>query len=385
MDISKFGDKRTGELVPVIGIEGATHAFLPYPLPVNWEWPQRLWPLLLEARTALAALDGVGKHLPNAQLLLRPLQNREALRSSSLEGTYATPEQQLLFQMDPQYPRSEADPVNAQREVFNYGKALRLRFDGHENLPLSLRLIRELHMVLLDGVRGADAQPGEFRRVQVQIGRPPRFVPPPPQHLEQALDNFEKYLHQDKQFDPLVEAFLAHYQFETIHPFRDGNGRVGRLLLSLTIAEWCSLSNQWLYMSPYFEANKDEYIDRLFSNSSEGSWEGWIEFCLKGVVKQSKDAEKRCELLLKLQQSYKERINTVGASFRLSMLIDDIFISPIVKITTVAKTHNTTYPTAKADIEKLVAANILAPLDVSGQKTYFAPEIFEITYKDALA
>lgn len=385
MDIPKFGEKKTGELVPVTGLEGATHAFIPAPLPVNWTWPERLWPLLLEARTALAALDGVGRHLPNAQLLLRPLQNREALRSSSLEGTYATPEQQLLFQMNPQYPRSEADPINAQREVFNYGKALRLRFEGHENLPLSLRLTRELHKVLLDGVRGADTQPGEFRRMQVQIGRPPRFVPPPPQHLAQTLDNFEKYLHQDKQFDPLVEAFLAHYQFETIHPFRDGNGRVGRLLLSLTIAEWCSLSNQWLYMSPYFEANRDEYIDKLFSNSSEGSRESWIEFCLKGAVKQSKDAEKRCELLLKLQQSYKERVKTVGASYRLSILIDELFISPIVKITTVAKTHSTTYPTAKSDIEKLVAANILAPLDVLGQKTYYAPEIFEITYKDILA
>ncbi len=217
MDLSKFGEKRTGELCAITGIEGATHAFIPAPIPVKWDWPERLWQILLEARTALAGLDGVG-NIFQIQRSLRPLQNREALRSSSLEGTYATPEQQLLFQMDPQYPRSEADPVNAQREVFNYGKALRLRFEGHENLPLSLRLIRELHNVLLEGVRGADTQPGEFRRLQVQIGRPPRFVPPPPQYLDQLLDNLEKYLHAEKSLDPLVEAFIVHYQFEISTP-----------------------------------------------------------------------------------------------------------------------------------------------------------------------
>ncbi|MEZ4601429.1 MAG: Fic family protein [Syntrophotaleaceae bacterium] len=382
MDTNKFGPQKSGELYPIQGVSGATHAFIPAKLPINWKWPEKLWPLLVEARTALASLDGVGKHLPNPQLLLRPLQNREALRSSSLEGTYSTPEQQLLFQIDPQYPKSEADPVNAQREIFNYGKALRLRFEAHDDLPLSQRLIRELHKILLDGVRGSDSEPGEFRRVQVQIGRPPRFVPPPHHFLKDLLDDFEKYLHSEKQYDPLVESFISHYQFETIHPFRDGNGRVGRLLLSLTIAEWCNLSSQWLYMSSYYDSNKDEYIDRLFNVSSKGDWKGWIEFCLKGVVETAKDTEGRCDKLLKLGHSYKERINEVGGSYRLQMILDDLFISPVVTIPWIAKKHDVTYPTAKSDVDKLLSAGILIEFSDAPQKTFYSPEIVQITYQE---
>jgi len=383
MDISKFSENKLGELVQISGIAGATHAFLPNKLPLKWEWPVKLWPLLVEARAALASLDGVGKHLPNPQLLLNPLQNREAMRSSSLEGTYSTPEQQLLFQIDPQYPKSDADPINAHREVFNYGKALKLRFSDRNNLPLSLRLIKELHGILLDGVRGADTEPGEFRRLPVQIGRPARFVPPPPQYLPDLLDNFEKSLHEEKNYDPLVEAFIAHYQFEAIHPFRDGNGRVGRLLLSITIAEWCKLSNQWLYMSSFFDANKDEYIDRLFNVSAKGGLESWIEFCLQGVVVQAQDTEKRCELLLGLAQEYKERLKGVKkGSHRLSAIVDELLISPVVRISGLEGKYGITYPTAKADVDKLAGIGILHELEGVYPTTFFAPEVLNITYKD---
>jgi Fic family protein len=293
MDTGKFTQNKTGELVSITGVASLNHAFIPYPLPPHWAWPTRLWPLLLEARTSLAKLDGIGKHLPNPQLLLRPLQNRESLRSSSLEGTYSTPKQQLLFQIDPQYPSSASDPANADREVYNYGRALRLYAENQYELPISLRLIRELHKVLLEGGRGADRRPGEFRKTQNQIGHPARFVPPPPNYLPECLDNFEKYLHQESPYDPLVNAFIAHYQFEAIHPFQDGNGRVGRLLLAIVIKEWCALSDPWLYMSAFFDENRDEYIDRLFRISTEGDWEGWIEFCLRGVVFQARDTENR--------------------------------------------------------------------------------------------
>lgn len=261
--------------MPVAGIPGEDKAFVPGHFPLRaWEWPNDLWPLLLEAREALARLDGTGKHLPSPDLLLRPLQNREAQKSSSLEGTYTKPEEQLLFQIEPRYPRSKEDPANAFREVFNYAQALRLRATTQQELPLSLRLIRELHKVLMDGVRGSASQPGAFRRGPVQIGRPARFIPPPASYLAELLDSYERYLHQDKQYDPLVEAFLAHYQFEAIHPFFDGNGRVGRLLLAITIAEWCQLSDQWLYMSAFFDNHEDEYIDRLFRISTAGDWKG---------------------------------------------------------------------------------------------------------------
>ena len=288
MDPQIFSDKKTGQITPISGALGLTHAFVPNPLPAEWEWPERLWPLLLEAHTALAKLEGIGKYLPNPRLVIRPLQNREAQLSSKLEGTITDPQQQALFQVEPKYPTSKNDPANAYREVFNYARALRLQLESEEELPLSLRLIRQLHGVLTDGVRGAEQNPGQFRRVQNQIGSPASYVPPPIHYLNGCLDAFEKYLHAEHRFNSLVEAFMVHYQFEAIHPFGDGNGRVGRLLLALTIAEWCGLSNQWLYMSAYFERNKDLYNNLMLRVSTHGNWESWIEFCLKGVVEEAR-------------------------------------------------------------------------------------------------
>jgi len=382
MDIKQFSDPNTGRLVPVSNVSGASHAFIPASLPPQWEWPQELWPLLLDARTALASLNGIGRHLPNPQLLLRPLQNREALKSSSLEGTYTIPEKQLVFQLDPQEPTSEADPVNDYKEVFNYSMALQVTTNDADSLPLSLRLICKLHSILMTGVRGSDKEPGKFRRLQVQVGRPARYVPPPPNEVMPCLDNFEKYLHQNTPYDPLVNAFLAHYQFEAIHPFRDGNGRIGRLLLALTIAEWCQLTNQWLYMSAYFDNNKDDYINCLFDVSTKGAWKEWIEFCLIGVVEQSKDTENRCEKLLTLSEEFKQRLASVKGSNRLNMILDDLLVSPVITIPNLAKKFNVRYQTAKADVDKLKKAKIIKRLREMRQKTFYSPEILAITYQD---
>jgi Fic family protein len=248
-------------------------------------------------------------------------------------------------------------------------------------LPLSLRLIRELHATLMDGVRGSDQRPGEFRTLQNQIGFPARFVPPPPQHLAKALDDFEKYMHsQDVFCDPLVKAFLAHYQFEAIHPFRDGNGRVGRLLLSWMIAEWCDLSNQWLYMSAFFEKRKKEYMDLMLSVSTQGSWEAWIRFCLEGVVAQSIDAEKRCDKLLKLHRDFHERLK--GGALRLSKLVDRLFSVPVITVNQYKKTFGVTYPTARSDLRKLEAAGIVQRLedDAMAEITYYSHAIYRVTY-----
>jgi Fic family protein len=334
----------------------------------------------LEAKTSLARLDGTGKHLPNPEILLRPLQNREAQLSSKLEGTITDPQRQALFQADPRYPVSESDPANAYREVFNYGRALRLRLDGENDLPLSLRLIRELHSILMDGVRGASQRPGEFRTMQNQIGRPARFVPPPPQSLNDTLRDFEKYLHVENGFDPLVRAFLAHYQFETIHPFGDGNGRVGRLLLSLAIAEWCKLSSQWLYMSAFFEKNKNRYMDLLLSVSTRGEWEPWIEFCLEGVIHQATDAEKRCDRLLELHRDFHRRLKK--GSVRLSRIVDGLFESPVVTVLGIKSRFGVTHPTARADLKKLHAMGILDELKGMERITYFCPQIYNVTFED---
>lgn len=381
MDPKEFTPSMTGRLVPVPnGSPDAMFAFIPNPLPPNWDWPGGLWTLLLEARKSLSSLDGTGKHLPKPEILLQPLQGREAQLSSQLEGTITDPQQQALFQADPRYPTSKNDPANAYREVFNYRRALRLRLDGENDLPLSLRLIRELHAVLMDGVRGSEQRPGEFRSIQNQIGWPARFVPPPPQNLTETLDAFEKYLHSDDCFDPLVRAFLVHYQFETIHPFRDGNGRVGRLLLSLMIAEWCHLSSQWLYMSAFFEKRKKEYMDLLLAVSTQGAWEPWIRFCLEGVVAQSIDTEKRCDKLLALHRDFHARLK--GGSVRLSKLVDRLFSSPVITVNRYKSEFHVTYPTARSDLRKLQGLGIVQELEGMNVITYYCNPIYTITFED---
>lgn len=335
----------------------------------------------MEARVALADLNGVGRHLPNSDLLLRPLQNREAQKSSSLEGTYTEPEEQMLFELEPELPQHAADPRNARREVSNYARALRFRREK-EGLPLSLRLIKALHGVLMDGVRGSDRAPGEFRRLQNQIGRPPRFVPPPANLVPQLLDNLEKYLHVDGGPDPLVRAFVAHYQFESIHPFMDGNGRVGRLLLAICIEEWCELSAPWLYMSDFFDRNKDDYIDLMFAVSSQGDWDGWIRFCLEGVVVQAKDTSARCEGLIALNRDFHERVHQIGASTRLSALVDELFLNPVVRVTDARDRFGVSYPTARSDLQKLEEAGVVRLLQGAPQLTYLSVPILRIIYGD---
>ncbi|PXF59451.1 MAG: Fic family protein [Deltaproteobacteria bacterium] len=378
MDVSKFTEEKTGKLVPV-NVPEKDWAFTPDPLPPKWQFPASLWPLLSKARESLARLDGIGRTLPNPELLLHPLQSREALRSSSLEGTYASPQQLLLFELEPREPKSESDPANAWLEVSNYGRALRQGMHFLQRLPLCLRLIRELHKTLLTGVRGKDKAPGEFRKLQVQIGSDRRFIPPPANYLPACLDAFEKRLNQeDLNYDPLVRCYMLHYQFEAIHPFIDGNGRVGRVLLSLMVYKWCDLTMPWLYMSAFFEQYKDEYIDNLFRVSSRGEWERWIEFCLRGTVAHAEDSVRRCDALRILKERYIQKAG--GLSVRAHTIIDDLFTSPVLRIPDVAKKYSITYPTAKTDVQGLVKEDVLQEIEDIRPRTFFSPDIFEIAY-----
>lgn len=382
MKSALFGSRKTGRLVRVAGSRDVTHGFVPDHLPPKWSWPVALWPLLLEAHKALSSLDGVGKHLPNPSLILRPLQNREAQKSSSLEGTYTEPTQQALFDLEPVYPESADDPVNARREVFNYSRALGFWQERRTDFPISLRLIRELHRILMDGVRGSDKNPGEFRKLQNQIGRPARFVPPPPNLLDVLLDRFEHYLHAPKTYDPLVDTFLVHYQFEALHPFMDGNGRVGRLLLGIVIEEWCELSEQWLYMSSYFDENKDRYMELLFRISTEGAWEEWITFCLTGVIETAHDTGRRCDRLLDLHRQFHAQLRAGPGSVRLAAIVDDLFITPVASVSRLAERHDVTYPTARADLRRLEKAGIVRPLESTARIAYYCPAIMDVTYAD---
>jgi Fic family protein len=233
MDKTLFVEGFPGRLWEISANGKLDWAYIPAVLPSDWPPSPEIWELLAQAREELARLDGVGRAMPNYNLLLRPLQRREALTSSSLEGTYATPEQLLLFEIDPKEPQSPNDPESAWQEVRNYSRALDLGLRLLLERPLTLNLIREIHRTLLMGVRGTNKDPGNFRRTQVHIGSDRRFIPPPPNEVMPCLYALETAIHQEKSIDPLIFCFMAHYQFETIHPFLDGNGRVGRLLLSL--------------------------------------------------------------------------------------------------------------------------------------------------------
>lgn len=283
--------------------------------------------------------------------------------------------------VEPRESQSDEDPANDWREVFNYRRALHAGVSSA--LPLSLRLIRDLHRELLTGVRGRDRSPGDFRRAQVYLGVSKRFIPPPPFRLTECLDAFEKYLHRnDTGFDPLVDCFLVHYQFEAIHPFVDGNGRVGRLLLALMVQQRTGLTKPWLYMSAYFEHNREEYIDRLFNISARGDWSAWIEFCLHGAIAQTEDAIRRCDKLLRIKSDFVSRVEAAGGSVRLHQIVELMFNSPFVRVGDLARSLNVTYPTAKADIDRLVQAGILRELATVTPKTYYAPEVFDIAYDD---
>lgn len=380
MQVELFSSISPGELVQVQAAGESESAFIPDPLPPQWEFPAELWPKLLEATNQLNLLEGIGSSLPEPGILLRPLRDREAIRSSEIEGTYATAKELLLFDLHPRESKSETDPINDQREVHNY--RLALEHAEQTELPLGLTLLRELHRILLDKVRGRDRSPGEFRQEQVAIGTTRRFIPPPPYKLIDCLDPFEDYLSRiHSHYHPLVEAFLAHYQFEAIHPFSDGNGRVGRLLMTIMIQKSCGLTRPWLHMSEYFEKSRQRYYDGLFCISTQNAWTPWVEYCLEGVVAQAEATVLRCRQLLESKEEFSKRVQALGGSVRLQGVVDGVFVSPFVRVTSVRDRFAVDYKTAKADVERLAEAGILAEVPGLHPKTYYAPKIFDIAYE----
>ncbi|MBL0928285.1 MAG: Fic family protein [Phycisphaerales bacterium] len=333
------------------------------------------WAALVEAKSRLMLVEGAGQRLMEPAMLLRPLQRREAIRSSAIEDIDATAEELLLFELDD--PR---EAVEGLREVANYERALRLGVERLGEIPLSLRLVRELHAALLVGVRGADKTPGEFRRVQVSIGD--RFVPPPPSELPDCLDAFERAMHGPIAPDPLIAAFWLHYQFETIHPFCDGNGRVGRLLLALSVMSMCGLGRPWLYMSAYFDRHRARYMDLLYRVSTEGAWREWTLFCLRGVADQAVDTARRIDRLLGLRDRYRRRLAEAGVKARVLDTLDELFASPVLTVPIVESRRGVDYKTAKADVARLIDAGILS--EVPGRKpvAYLASAILAAANDD---
>ncbi|HEX5043770.1 MAG TPA: Fic family protein [Candidatus Polarisedimenticolaceae bacterium] len=384
MDETRFSDGKSGRLVRIAASYGSDWAFIPDPLPPKWDFPSELWPLLNAAHVLLTRLEERGRHMSNPALLVAPLQKREALRSSSLEGTHATAKELLLFELSPRDPVSKADPANEWREVHNYDLALRhgyekLHDQSPAGLPLSLRLIKDMHRILLTGVRGSQ-RAGEFRDGQVHVGSDRRYVPPPPERLQECLDSFEKYLNDHgARYHPLVLAYLVHYQFEAIHPFFDGNGRIGRALLSLTVQRWSELTLPWLYMSAYFERYKDEYIDNMFRVSTHGDWTRWIQFCLRGTIEQCQDSIRRCDALNGIRAAM---FHEFGSLPRMHSIIENLFFSPVFTVNDVAKWGNSSRPTAKADIDLLISRKYVRHLKGQRPKNFFAPAIFQAAFSE---
>lgn len=198
--------------------------------------------------------------------------------------------------------------------------------------------------------------------------------------MAECLDDFERFLNDADDIDPLIRTFLAHYQFEAIHPFIDGNGRVGRALLSLCAYQWCGLTQPWLYVSPFFDRHKDEYIDSLFAVSTRGAWDRWLELCLRATVDVCRDAIERCDELRRLRSEYHGK--TDGVNGRMHLLIEDLFSNPMIRVIDAVRRHDVTYPTAKSDIVKLVELGILSELRNTSPKAYFSPAIFNAAYRE---
>lgn len=363
--------------------EGYT-AFVPAPLPPEILWAPPLIRALSDADRTLGWLAGEGGRLPNPHLLIRPFVRREAVLSSRIEGTQATLGELLAAEAGVAIERSPDDL----REVANYVVALEYGIRRLKTLPLSLRLIRELHEKLMKGVRGAHATPGEFRRSQNWIGSPgctlanATYVPPPPSDLAECLGQMEKFFH-DKTLPPLVQIALLHYQFGAIHPFLDGNGRVGRLLITLFLVERLILPTPLLYLSAFFEATRRDYYERLRAVRERGEWEEWAEYFLTGVARQSEDALGRAERINQLVAKWRHEV--AGSSSKTPVkLIDLLAENPYLKANKVAERLGIAFTTVQRAVERFEKLGILKEISrAKRDRVYCAKTLLSILEEPA--
>lgn len=330
--------------------------------------------LLSDADRALGELNGLGRMLPNVDLLISPFVHREAVLSSKIEGTQASVTDVYALEAGQAGEAPSANRAADVREVANYIDSLRYGLEQMRDHPLSLRLLRELHERLMRGVRGNEADPGEFRSSQNWIGRPgcaiseASYVPPPPGEVVAILEQLERYLRSDDAANPpLVRLALIHGQFEMIHPFLDGNGRMGRLVLTLLLVHWGLLSVPLLYLSAFFERRRGEYYGHLLSLSQRSAWEEWIAYFLEGVRSEALDAAQRAKRLQDLQRDWRAGFTSVRGAALTLLLVDALFEAPIVTIPRAQQILGVTYPSAKVHVDKLVRAGILSAF---GSRSY---------------
>jgi Fic family protein len=359
MDPKDFQSSNAGK---VIRTRKDYWAFIPAHLSPALQWTDEMLSALSEAERELSKLATLAGNFPFPRLLIQPFMCREAVLSSRIEGTRASLVDLYTYESA---QLSFLEPGNDAHEVHNYVRALDYGLDRLMNLPVSLRLIRELHARLLENVRGGKLTPGEFRKTQNWIGpagstiETATYVPPPVDEMMAALDALEKFIHSDTKIPILARAGLIHYQFEAIHPFLDRNGRIGRLLIMLLLCEWNVLPQPLLNLSAYFERYRQEYYDHLLSVSQHGNWETWLRFFLRGISTQAKDSVVRMERLQSIRLQYEAFVHADRNPARMTAIIDFLFSRPILTVRQVEAALGIPYVAAKRYIDKLESAGVL--------------------------
>ena len=371
-------NNRAGYYKQNLSGEMAYKSFVPNPLPPvpPIELSEDIVGLLVKANSQLAVLQSIAARIPNVELFISMYVRKESLMSSQIEGTQATLEDILDPMLDTNTNRNVAD-------VVNYIKATEFAIARLQTLPLCNRLIKETHAVLMEGVRGQEKNPGEFRYSQNWIGgqgstlKNARYIPPSPDDMQNAMSDLEKYINTDDDLDALIQAALIHYQFETIHPFLDGNGRVGRLLITLFLMDKGILTTPALYISYFLKKNRVEYYDRMTEVRTKGNYEQWIIFFLQAIMESAGDATSTIDELITLHDTNTSVISKLGRASKNTMLVFDYLESnPIIDIGKTAEALSITFNTASSAVRRLVDAGILVQTGGGGRNRTFAYEAY---------
>jgi len=360
---------RSGHYMSQLKDQFQYKSFLPHLLPFEIKMDSVLEDLLSKANLSLGRLDGIAEILPDVDFFILMYVRKEATLSSQVEGTQATFSDVLKAEAKIQDQEIHKD-VN---EILNYIQAMNYGLKRLESFPLSLRLIREIHKILLQGVRGAMKTPGEFRRSQNWIGGPTlqtaTYIPPAHNELPALLDNLEKYLHDSSPAPILIKTGLMHAQFEGIHPFLDGNGRIGRLLITFYLCQQGILHRPLLYLSEFIKKNRQEYYDRLNAFHGKDHIEGWLKFFLTGIIFTSDNAVTTARKILKLRQADMDKVASLGRSAEKALkLLNRLYKSPLVRVKDVEKVTSLKNPNALVLLAKFISLGILK--EITGKKRY---------------
>lgn len=385
MDRDDFDEAAPGEIVPATTSSGSYSAFRPEPLPPDIDAAELITPLA-DAMQALGQLHGIGPRVGSREILIEPFIRKEALESSQIEGTHATLSDIYAYEAGRETLIAE-DRQQGTQEVMNYLHSLTHGLDTiTAGEPITVEILRVMHDRLLSGVRGDEANPGELRTTQNFIGSTPyiqdaRYIPPPPNYVSDLLEDLVEYANRAANIHPLLRIGLIHYQFETIHPFLDGNGRLGRLLISLLLQRDDLLPEPYLYLSSYFNARRSDYVDHLLSVSQHGEWETWLRFFLRGVQTQANEAHQRANHLVDLREEYQQRYQSERSGNILELVLR-LFEDPYLDVNTAADWLDVEYSTANRLVGQLEDDGILEELTGRDRNRFYrASEVFEIITK----